>query len=314
MNKIGKKFKTDELFASETEIEAWDKQRQESAGNRMIKESVDQVKGHINKQPEPHEQMVFSFMPTTMTRTSPFFPMSKRQMKDRPIEQDLTWETPWGRITVSGKRLSIYDESVLLSLLALVKKYQAETFTTTQYELCKIANVKPARDTYNAIWKSIDRLAGTKINIEIWEGKGQSRKLTQEMTGAIISWAGRNTKNRKLKVVINPYFIYMYAEGFLTNLDLKFRAALKGDTSKALYRFFQGQKPLYSKGKYEIQLLKLCMAINLETNNVDLFRLREQIRKGLRELRKQDYLTRWKLNKQDYVIVWKSAKKKDLNN
>lgn len=134
------------------------------------------------------------------------------------------------------------------------------------------------------------------------------------MTGAIVSWAGRDNKTGKLKVVINPYFIQMYADGFLTNLDLRFRARLKGDTSKALYRFFQGQRPLYKKGKYEIQLLKLCVAINLQVEGVETRRLRSLIRTGLRELRKQDYLMQWKLTKQDYVMVWKSQGLKTLNN
>ncbi len=311
MKKAGQQLKLKGLFSSESDIKAWEERQQQA--RQIISTAVSEVKEHIGKQPQPHEQMLFSFMPTTMTRTSPFFPMNKRQMKSRPIERGLTWETPWGRLTVSGERLSIYDETILLSLLTLVRQYKSEGFQTTQYELCKIMNVKPATNTYNAIWKSIDRLAGTKINIEIWEGKGRKRKLVQEMTGAIISWAGRDKKSGKLKVVLNPYFIQMYAEGFLTNLDLKFRASLKGDTSKALYRFFQGQKPFYKKGKYEIQLLKLSIAINLQTDNVELFRLREQIRAGLRELRKQGYILRWQINKQDCVIVWKSDTKL-LNN
>ena len=270
---------------SDEEIEAWERQRAKLTGNKLIDESIDQAKEKISKQ--PHEQIPFSFMPTSMTRTSPFFPMNKRQMKDRPIERGLTWETPWGRIVVSGERLSIYDESILLSLLTLMSKYQTESFQTTQHELCRFSNVKPGKNTYRAVMDGIKRLAGTRIDLEIWEGKGRYRKLTQEMTGAIVSWAGRDNNTGKLNVVINPYFIRMFGSGLLTNLDLGFRAGLKGDTSKALYRFFQGQRPLYTKGRYEIQLLKLCMAINLETKNIELFRLREQIRKGLIELRKQ---------------------------
>jgi hypothetical protein len=310
MQKIGDELKSKGAFRSESEIEAWEKEKAACTGNQMIKEDTDQAKGAIGKHPLPHEQLLFSFMPTTMTRTSPFFPMSRKDMKSRPIESGLTWETAWGRITITGERLSIYDESVLLSLLVLVKKHKSEAIATTQYELCKIGNVNPATNTYNTIWGAIKRLAGTRIDIEIREGKGSQAKLVQEMTGSIISWAGRDHKTGKLRVVLNPYFLQMYGDGFLTNLDLKFRANLKGDTAKALYRFYQGQQPLYSKGRYEIQLLKLCVAINLNTENVEIKRLREQIRKGLRELRKQGYLERWRLNKQDYVIVWRGDRKR----
>ncbi|MBA7496695.1 hypothetical protein ES702_07304 [subsurface metagenome] len=312
MIKIGEKFKEKGLFPSDAEIETWKKEREELAGKRMIKDSVDQAKKHIGK-PPPHEQMLLSFMPTTMTRTTPFFPMSKKDMKDRPYDE-LTWETPWGRITVSGKRLAVHDEGILLLMLALVRKHKSDTFLTTQYQLCKLANIKPATNTYSAIWNSIDRLAGTKINIEIFKGKGRNRKLVQEMTGAIVSWAGRDHTTGKLKIVLNPYFNEMFGEGFLTNIDLRFRSQLKGDISKALYRFLQGQKPFYEEGKYEIQLLKLCVAINVQVEGVETHRLRSLIRTGLKELRNQNYLSRWRLNKQDYVIVWKSTPKKKLLN
>lgn len=69
----------------------------------------------------------------------------------------------------------------------------------------------------------------------------------------------------------------------------------------------QGQRPFYSKGKYEIQLIKLALAINLQVEGVALFRVREQIRKGLRELRRAGYLDRWKIRKDDLVLVWKKA-------
>jgi hypothetical protein len=297
-------------FKSADEMEVWERQKQ---SRQMISESVKEAKELIAKHPQPPEQLLFSFMPTTMTRTSPFFPMSKRQMKDRPIERGLTWETPWGRITVSGERLSVYDETVLLSLLVLVKRYHSEAIETSLYELCKIANVNPATNTYNAIWQGITRLSKTDIEIVKWTGRGRSRKTIDDMGGNIITFRYRNRKTRKIKILMNLYFLEMYAEGFLTNLNLKFRAGLKGDTSKALYRFLQGQEPFYKKGKYEIQLLKLCRAINLKTDDVELRRLREQVRTGLKELRKQSYLFRWQLNKQDYVIVWKTESKL-LNN
>ena len=307
LKKIGRQLDAEGLFSSQDEIDAF------KAHRRMITESVKQVKEHVVQQPQPHKQMMFSFIPTTMTRTSPFFPMSKQQMKERPYERGLMWETPWGRITVAGERLSVYDETVLLSLLTLVKKHQSEAFETTQYELCRIAGVKPATNTYNAVWNGIERLSKTDVKIEIWKGKGKGRKLFDELGGPIISFRHRRHRRGKLKIALNVYFLKMYAEGFLTGLDLRFRAQLKGDTAKALYRFFQGQKPFYDKGKFEIQLLKLCVAINLETNT-DQRRLREQIRKGLKELRKQKYLKQWQLNKQDIVTVWKKGTKKELLN
>jgi hypothetical protein len=305
LNVVGKRLEKQGAFRSENEIKEWERLK---SSRQMIHSVVTDTKKYIGKHIQAGEQLLFSFMPTQMTRTSPFFPMSKRQMKDRPIERGLTWDTPWGRITVSGERLSVYDETVLLSLLVLVRRYNSEAIETSLYELCKISNVKPASNTYNALWKSITRLSKTDIEITKIVGKGQRRKETEDLGGNIITFRHRNRKTGKLRLIMNVYFLEMYAEGFLTNLDLKFRAALKGDTSKALYRFFQGQQPFYKTGKYEIQLLKLCRAINLKTDAVELRRLRTQIRTGLKELRKQGYIDRWQLNKKDNVIVWSNPK------
>jgi len=152
------------VVSTDEQVKQWE------ANRKMISESVAQVKKHIAKQPA--EQQLFSFMPTDMTRTSPFFPMNRREMTDRPFES-LTWETSWGKINIEGRRLAVYDESILLVLLSLAVKKGTGTFLTTQNEMCKLAGVKPATDTYNAIWKSIDRLAGTKISLETWKGKGR---------------------------------------------------------------------------------------------------------------------------------------------
>jgi hypothetical protein len=230
--------------------------------------------------------------------------LSKREMKDRPLEK-LTWETSWGRIMVTGEKLSIYDESVLLAILVLMRKNQTGTFQTTRYEICRIMNVKPARDTYNAIWESLKRLTKTGIDLEVWEGKGKKRKAKMEMTTTILSGA---IHAEQFQITVNPYFFEMYAEGFLTNLDLKFRASLTGDITKALYRFYEGQR----ERSYQCHLLTLAKAVNLNIE-METFRLRSRVRTGLRELRKKGYLKRWTISKSDIVTVWKGQNKL-LNN
>jgi hypothetical protein len=117
MKKAEQQLKTKGLFRSDSEIEAWERQQK---ARQIISTAVSEVKEHIGKQPQPHEQMLFSFMPTQMTRTTPFYPMGKREMRDRPTET-LEWETSWGRIAVTGERLAVYDETILLSLLLLVR-------------------------------------------------------------------------------------------------------------------------------------------------------------------------------------------------
>ena len=301
MREISDRMIKENVFMTPDEIDSWKAQR------HMIKESITQVKKHIAKHPQPHEQMLFSFMPTDMTRTSPFFPMNRREMKDRPFES-LTWETAWGRITFEGRRLAIYDESILFILLSRAAKHRSDTFLTTQHEICKLVGVKPATNTYNAIWQSIDRLAGTKVSLETWKGKGRNRKTVQAMTGTIISWAGKDDKTGKLKIIFNPYFLKMYAESFITNIDFKFRASLKNDPAKALYRFYRSQKGM----DYSCHILTIAQAVNLNIE-IPMYKLRDRVRAALRELKSKGYLSKWTMTKDNVVSVWKAGKKR-LNN
>lgn len=141
-------------------------QELKDSGSQIIQQAVTEAKGLVPNRPDPPEQLLFSFMPTQLTRTSPFFPMNRKAMKSRPFEE-LEWKNSWGTIRIEGKRLSIHDESVLLSLLLLVKKHKKGEFETTQNELCRIAKTHTGKNTYNAIWESIKRLAKTSIDLDI---------------------------------------------------------------------------------------------------------------------------------------------------
>jgi hypothetical protein len=52
-------------------------------------------------------------------------------------------------------------------------------------------SIAPAKSTYESIWNSIDRMTETSIKLKIYFGTGRKRKLSQEMTGNIMSFAGR---------------------------------------------------------------------------------------------------------------------------
>lgn len=299
MEAIGKKMKKDPWY--QQRVEEYEKIAAK-ANHSDTKKETDEAKSIIAGQPIPQEQMMFSFMPTKLTRTSPFFPMSKRAMKNRPYEE-LEWETSWGMMRVEGKRLSIYDESVLLSLLVLVKKHRTHAFETTQNELCRIANTHTGRDTYNAIWESIKRLSKTSIDLDIMEGKGKARKYVKQMTGPILTFGERSPQTGKLSIVFNMYFLEMYAASFITTLDLEFRALLKGDVAKALYRFYKSHRDQ----KFTCHALVLAKAVNINTD-LPLRKIRERIRTANRELKKKGFLTKHLINKTDTVMVWKSKK------
>ena len=287
---------------TDSEIEKWKKELSELSQPWKPAEGRESSSG---KSSSEKKQNLISFMPTQLTRTSPFFPMFKNETK-RHFSEPLKKENPWGKITITGWKLNIYDETIMLSLLWLSKKHGSETFKTTRHELCKIMDVTPCPSSYNAILKSLHRLTATAIEFQIWEGKGKDRKRVWKRVNAFLTGVDKEEKTGKLLISINRFFIVIYAEGLLTNISLDFRLSLKGDISKALYRFFQGQRGFYRDGEYSCQLVKLCQAINMKTDEVENFNLRKGIRQGLKELRVKRYLNRWTLSKRDYVTVWKA--------
>jgi hypothetical protein len=270
------------------------------AARQIIRNASEYVKKHISRQPPV--QRFFSFMPTMLTRVSPFHFKGKMKSAEWPLVRlDSGDADSWGRMRVVGELLIIFDETVLFALLALMTKFQRDAFETNQDELSLLADVQPTPNSHAAIWKSIQRLAGTRIDLELFTGKGKKRKVLKELTGSILSFADIDRETGSIRVVINPYFLEMYAASFVTNIDLKFRSSLKSDVSKAFYRYYQGQYERESS----LDILRLARAVNLE-NDLEIRRLKDKVRAGLKELHDRGYLEHYQISRDDRVITEKS--------
>lgn len=270
------------------------------AGRQIIQSASEFVKKHISRQPPA--QRFFSFMPTMLTRVSPFHFKGKMKYTEWPLVRlDSGDANSWGHMRVVGELLIIFDETILFGLLSLMTRHQSDAFETSQDELSRLADVRLTPNSYSAIWKSIQRLAGTRIDLELFTGKGKKRKDLKEMTGSILSFADIDRETGNIRVVINPYFLEMYAESFVTNIDLKFRSSLKSDVSKAFYRFYQGQYEFES----DIDIARLARAVNLETD-LEMRRLKDKVRTGLKELQDRGYFKQYQITRDNRVIIKKS--------
>jgi hypothetical protein len=268
---------------------------------QIIKDASRLVNKHISRQPPV--QRFFSFMPTMLTRVSPFHFKGRYKLNEWPLVRlDSGDADSWGGMQVVGELLVIFDETVLFCLLALMARYESDAFETSQTELAQISGIDPIPKNTGEIWKSIQRLAGTRIDLQLYSGKGKKRRTLTELTGSILSFADKNQTNGKIRAVINPYFMEMYAESFVTNIDLAFRCRLKSDISKAFYRFYQGQ---YDRAS-EIELTRLARAINLKIEP-EMSRLRSKVRTGLSELQEQGYLKNYEITPDNRVSVTKST-------
>ena len=270
------------------------------SGRQIIEDASEFVKKHISRQPPV--QRFFSFMPTMLTRVSPFHFKSRAKYKPWPLVRLNSGDSnSWGRMQVVGELLIIFDETILFCLLAMMTKHQSDAFETNTEELSHLADIPPTPYSFSLIWQSIQRLAGTRIDLELFSGKGKKRRGLVEMTGSILSFADIDKETGSIRIIINPYFLEMYAASFVTNIDLKFRASLKSDISKAFYRFFQGQY----EAEADIDIFRLARAVNLNVEQ-DIRRLKEKVRKGLKELQNRGYLRNYQITRDNKVIVSKT--------
>jgi hypothetical protein len=270
------------------------------SGKQVIKDASRYVKTHISRQPPV--QRFFSFMPTMLTRVSPFHFKGRHKFNEWPLVRlDSGDANSWGSMQVVGELLIIFDETILFCLLALMTRHESDAFETSQTELAQIAGIDPTPKNAATIWKSIQRLAGTRIDLELSSGKSKKRKTLKELTGSILSFADKDQDSGKIRVVVNPYFLEMYAESFVTNIDMAFRRSLKSDISKAFYRFYQGQYETNT----DIEIRRLARAVNMDTQQ-EMKRLRSKVRAGLNELKEKGYLEAYEVTRDHHVNVTKS--------
>ncbi len=269
-------------------------------GKQIIQEASRYVKEHISRQPPV--QRFFSFMPTMLTRVSPFHFKGRHKSNEWPLVRlDSGDSNSWGSMQVVGELLIIFDETILFCLLALMTKYEKDAFETSQAELARIAGIDPTPKTAAEIWKSIQRLAGTRIDLQLTRGTGKKIKTLKELTGSILSYADKDQGSGKIRIVVNPYFLEMYAESFVTNIDMVFRNCLGSDISKAFYRFYQGQYETES----QTEISRLARAVNLNPDE-DMKLLRSRVRTGLKELQEKGYLQAFEVTGDAQVMVWKT--------
>ena len=197
-------------------------------------------------------------MPTDMCRVSPFFPMSKTDMKERPfIEDMLITSNSWGEIKYSGPKLSTYEEDVLLAVLALLdskkNRYteQVEGKSTYTYRgpllpVLRLMGYKGksyGKSDYKHVEKALRRMLSAVIRMEIFghTARGKRKVKSWDMTN-ILSYAKWDEEKKELHVCVNPYFFEQYIAGTVTLIDVLERQKLKSPIAKSLMRFMQSHR------------------------------------------------------------------------
>lgn len=261
-----------------------------------FRQEVDALKAKILKKPVRPEQQVFSFLPHQLAKTSIFFPMSDRELNEenRRITK-IDHETNWGKVTIEGFKLAIYEEDIFLALLSLAKgKTQMDggspTFKTSMYEITNLlyGSSSYTEKTYQRIERTLEhfQLVRFALTIGEWKKSGKER-LKREQTisvGNIVQSYKYFEESKALHIKFNPEFFAYFLESMLTNINFSVRRHLKKDGSKALLRFLCAHT---APGRMHISTV--LNAINYNTNQ-PMAELRRRFKSFLIELKKEGVL------------------------
>lgn len=284
-----------------------------------FRQEVDALKAKILKKPVRPEQQFFSFLPHQLAKTSIFFPMSDRELKEESrIISRLEHETNWGKVIIEGVKLAIYEEDILLALLYLLKDNLSKLKEDASIEtnLNKLVNILYGVHGYSkrnedVILRTLDRFGHVCFHLIVgdWQKKGKERLRVETKTtiNSILSACHYDSATKNLKIHFNPYFLAFFLESMLTTISLSLRRRLKKDGSKALLRFLEAHT---DPGKMHI--LTVLNAINYNTNQ-PMHTLRKRIKAFIAELKKHGVLSnKSRLFNDDMVHLAIQSPKKHL--
>lgn len=275
---------------------------------RSLGQEIATFKEEIVKKPKDPEQLVMAFLPHQMAKTSVFFPMSKREMKEenRKISK-LEQKTPWGKITIEGIKLSITEEDIFLALIKIAKEnisliQGCYILETNMKEIIHLLYGRSGytEQSYKRIEEALHhfQLVRFELTTGTWKKKGSERLKVEKVRsiGNIVQSYTYEEKTRNLTIKFNPDFFAYFLESMLTNINYTVRRKLKKDGSKALLRFLSTHN-----NPSRMHILTVLNAINYNITQ-PLYRLRSILKTYIQELKKLKILgPKTKMFKDDTV-------------
>ena len=215
------------------------------------------------------------------------------------------------QMVLNGRVLITLDEDVFLALSRLAHEHKSTVFLTSVNEIIRTMYKTVARDTQEAVIKSLKRLCGAEITIrerEHIDGKVEEKSYNFHI---IDEYALETKEEGKILISLNDFFKRIFSDEINTYINTKQRAGFKGDVAKALYMYLQRNRR--ESEPYPIKLDKLCEYINLKTEGFAHSQLWQKVGKGLEVLKSNNYLNSYKLDKNNTIRVWyaKQPKAKD---
>lgn len=245
-----------------------------------LKKKIERIKAK-QREMERQEETENAPLPRPLSRISPFFPVARSALKERPFLEDvLLVQNNWGTLKFTGPLLSTYDEDVFLALLALMDRKRGEDKFIYQgpiLPVLKLMDRKPGKESYQRVKASIKRLFYSGLTIEEKGGKWYLKHFLEDIEG--------DDSEESINVSCDVFFKEHFEKGQITLLDVNKRARLHSPTGKAIHRFIVSHKGNSWKGHYKT----LGRAINLDMSRPN-WKVRETIKKAIGELVQQKIL------------------------
>jgi len=230
----------------------------------------------------------FAPIPRDLCRCSPFFPLNRNQLKLRAfLEELVVAQSSWGTVTYTGPRLSIYEEDVLLAVLAVLDaQHRPETITEDgkrafTYKgpirplIQALGYSKPSKAEYTRFRRALRLLMATAMEINTKAGSWATTNIVAAVFG----------KGENISITVNPYFHEMYGQGAVTLLDVPTRLKLSGQIARAMHRFICSHRDLRWQGHF----LTLAGALNVGVD-APHFEIRRQLKTAITALVKAGVL------------------------
>lgn len=258
-----------------------------------------------HSQPSP-EQLIFSFLPHQLAKTSIFFPMSDRYLKTEKRKIDkFEQETSWGKIIIEGIKLAIIEEDVFLAIMKIAR--EKLTVHNNQYilkiKMKEIIHLLYGTTSYSTkkvtalILRTLNNFQLVRFQIVLFKKMGLKKEPAfMGSIGNIVQSHYYKPETDELKIIFNPEFCKLFLESMLTNINYTIRRKLKRDGSKALLRFLSTHT---DPGKMHI-----CTVLNAINFNTDypMTELRRNMKKFITELKQHKILgSKTKLYNDDVV-------------
>jgi len=231
--------------------------------------------------------------PLDLTRKNRvFWPLSKRQIKNKYEFYTLTQSGPWGELTITGHLLGTWEQTVMLGLLAL-RTYHTNEVDCTLAELARAIGKQPGTTIYQAMMQAIKNMHHWAFSLKTKHG---------QLGSHLINHYHRDEKTKRLRVELGKAIVLIETPGFLpVTLDRKFYLTISSQYSKHLYLFLESQRPKKGEKPIPYHYSFLAESICMDGAFNDR-KTRKIITESLNELRKKRYVN-YSINNKGKIYI-----------